>query len=343
MATPSTSWQETSAADEEERFARLAEKLSAAQKARQGATTRALHAKSHAGLRARFRVLPDLPEHARQGLFAEPGERLAYVRFSNGSGALQPDRAPDLRGLAIKVVGVEGKKVLGDARTQDFLMIDTPTVPFRSPDEFVAFVVAATPPDGGIGRVVRELGLLRAAAVLAGLAKAAKGRPRSVLDRPFFSAAPIAFGPYAARYAAFPLHAARDEGPAAAEPDYLRKRVGERVATIPLEYELRAQFFSGPETPIEDSRVDWPAPFVPIARLAIDAQDAADGRRLDAFVETLSFDPWHALVAHRPLGAIMRARKHAYYASIQARQAAPEPDGSEVTRAAPRAADASPT
>jgi hypothetical protein len=329
--TASKDWKETVAPDEEERFAGLAERLAARQKAALGAPKRALHAKSHAALRARFRVLADLPEHARQGLFAEPRERRAYVRLSNGSGALQPDRAPDLRGFALKVLDVDGPKVLGDARTQDWLMIDTPTVPFRSPDEFVAFVTAATPPDGGIGRVVGALGLFRTIGLLAGLAKAAKGRPRSILDRPFYSAAAVAFGSYAARYAVFPVHRAGQEAGAPADADYLRDRTATRVAKTPLEYELRAQFFTGPETPIEDSRVNWPSPFVPLARIAIDAQDPAGeaGRRLHSFVESLSFDPWHALVAHRPLGAVMRARKHAYYASIRARDAAPEPDGSE--------------
>lgn len=329
--TASKDWKETPAADEDERFPRLAERLAGVQKARDGAKTRGLHAKSHAGVRARLRVLPDLPEHARQGLFAKPGEHRAYVRYSNGNGALQPDRAPNLRGLAVKVLDVDGPKVLGDARTQDFLMIDTPTVPFRTPDEFIAFVCASSPPDGGIGRVMREVGFFRTLGLLGGLVKAAKGKPRNVADRAFYSAAAVCFGPYAARYAAFPVHAAAADGPATAERDYLTARMDTRLAAAPLEYELRAQFFTGTETPVEDSRVDWPSPFVPLARLTVEKQDPTTpaGRRLHAFVESLSFDPWHALVEHRPLGAVMRARKHAYYASIQARRAIPEPDGSE--------------
>jgi hypothetical protein len=50
---------------------------------------------------------------------------------------------------------------------------------------------------------------------------------------------------------------------------------------------------------------------------------------LSEYVETLSFDPWHALVEHRPLGDIMRARNVAYRVSTQARKADAEPDGSE--------------
>jgi hypothetical protein len=38
-----------------------------------------------------------------------------------------------------------------------------------------------------------------------------------------------------------------------------------------------------------------------------------------------SFDPWHAIEAHRPLGAIMRARAVAYRESVLARKAESEP------------------
>jgi hypothetical protein len=329
--TPSTDWTESVLPDEDERFERLAQRLAGVQKARDGGKTRALHGKAHAGLRASLRVLAELPEHARQGLFAKPAEHRAYVRFSNGSGAFQPDRAPDLRGLAIKVLGVDGRKVLGEARTQDFLLIDTPTIPFRTPDEFVAFVCASSPPEGGIGKVFGEVGFFRTIGLLAGLAGAAKGRLRSVVDRTFHSVAATAFGPYAVRYAAFPVHTAGDEASATSEPDYLGSRARARVAKMPLEYELRVQFYAGPETPIENTRVPWPVPHVPVARLRIEPQDAGStgGRRLQEYVESMSFDPWHALVEHRPLGAVMRARKHAYYASTQARKAAAEPDGSE--------------
>jgi hypothetical protein len=39
-----------------------------------------------------------------------------------------------------------------------------------------------------------------------------------------------------------------------------------------------------------------------VARLVVEQQDVASkrGRAVAAFVEKLSFDPWHALVEHRP-------------------------------------------
>ena len=63
-----------------------------------------------------------------------------------------------------------------------------------------------------------------------------------------------------------------------------------------------------------------------VGRLTIPKQDAAseDGRALATRVEALSFDPWHALVEHAPLGGMMRARKHAYFASTKGRSAIPD-------------------
>jgi hypothetical protein len=134
--SPATNWRERPAPDEEARFTRHAEALRELQRrrAREGRTSRALHAKGQCGLLGSFTVLPDLPPHARVGLFATPATYRAYVRFSNGAGTHQPDPKPDVRGIAIKVVGVSGKKIIPGmegAVTQDFLAIRSPSTPFR--------------------------------------------------------------------------------------------------------------------------------------------------------------------------------------------------------------------
>ena len=66
----------------------------------------------------------------------------------------------------------------------------------------------------------------------------------------------------------------------------------------------------------------------PVARLTLPLQDVttAKGKEIEELVEKLSFDPWHAIEAHRPLGSIMRARAHAYREAVRERQALAEPD-----------------
>ncbi|HWB77194.1 MAG TPA: hypothetical protein VG755_19645 [Nannocystaceae bacterium] len=332
----STSWREVKTDGEDARFERHAQVLLGVQKAsaHEDKLSRALHAKAHVGVSATLTVLDDLPERARHGLFAKPGTHRAWVRFSNGAPRRQNDRAPDARGIAIKVGDVDGTKVipgLEHARTQDFLAIRTPATPFRDADEFVAFVAAAGKPALLPVKLAVSVGPLRAFAILRALIASMKRRDTSMATVPFFSAAAISCGPHAVRFAIVPV----DRAAEAAAPDgdndrdHYAKDLIRRVQQGPLDYELRLQFFRDEATtPIEDHSVEWDTPFVAVARLSIPQQDPESdaGRRLGEQIESFSFDPWHALVEHRPLGNFMRARNLAYRASTQARGAAAEPE-----------------
>ncbi|HEV2665255.1 MAG TPA: hypothetical protein VG324_10100, partial [Blastocatellia bacterium] len=143
---PMADWREEISEGEAAEFEGLAAQLRAMQRTR-AEKGRALHLKQHAGGRAMLRTLADLPGWARVGIFSTAREYTSYVRFSNGSATHAPDRAPDVRGIAVKILGVPGKKLiqgLEDAKTQDLLGILTPTAPFRNPKEFVGVVLAAT-------------------------------------------------------------------------------------------------------------------------------------------------------------------------------------------------------
>lgn len=340
MMTPATNWREKIAFDEEARFSRHAETLRRMQRERAGSgrASRALHAKGNCGLLATFTVLPDLPRHARVGLFAAPSTYRAYVRFSNGAGAHQPDSKPDVRGIAIKVLGVAGKKVipgLEGASTQDFLAIRSASTPFRDADEFVGFVQAAANPALLLPRALWTLGLSRTLAILGQLAKGLKAPTLSLATTHYYSALPIRYGDYAVRFSLVPLAGADSHPKPAMTPDYLAEELAARLAKGPVEYDFRVQFFvDEARTPIEDASRDWresDAPYVTVARLTLIQQDVASprGRKVAEFVEGLAFDPWHALEELRPLGNMMRARNHAYRASTAERNASPEPAGSE--------------
>ena len=124
---PSTAWRERIAPDEEGRFARQAEKLApvhAAMSARYGAG-RLLHRKPLLAARGTLEILDGLPDYARHGIFAAPRVYQALARLSNASGAVQPNAKPDIRGFAVKVLGVEGAAALGGAAAaQDFLFVN---------------------------------------------------------------------------------------------------------------------------------------------------------------------------------------------------------------------------
>ena len=71
--------------------------------------------------------------------------------------------------------------------------------------------------------------------------------------------------------------------------------------------------------PIEIERyggVHYP---VPVATITVNPQ-TFDTPALMNQCEKMSFDPWHALAEHRPLGGLNRARKAVYHASVMVRQ-----------------------
>jgi hypothetical protein len=332
VSGPVTDWREDVASDEGERFERHAETLRDYQRknGRKSGPGRALHRKAHAGLEAELEVPDGLPPEAAAGLFAAPGRYRAYVRFSNGLGMHQPDWMPDVRGLALKVLGVPGRKLipgLEDATTQDFLLISTPALPFSNVDDFIAFVKSAENQALALPRLVRTFGPARAAKLLRFLA--GMSPPSSLATVPYFSALPMRWGDYAGKAALFPVDAAppvtKGRG-----GNRLAAELADRLAAGPVRFTMKVQLYTDPaSTPIEDAAVTWDAPFVEVGSLEIPKQDVRSphGREVAALVEQLSFDPWHALEAHRPLGNLMRARNNAYRMSTQERGAAPEPAG----------------
>jgi hypothetical protein len=322
---------ETIPADEAARFAAFADEIAALQKRRSdksGETERALHVKQHLGAVGELVVCAG--DSLQAGVFANLGQTWpVYARFSNGSSKRQRDRVFDVRGFAIKLVGVPGRKLiegLEAAKTQDFLFIDSHTVAVKNPDEFMQLMRAAKDgPAKLLPRLVSSLGLGRALSVLWHTAQQTK--VTSFASHAFHTAAPIAFGATAARLALMPL-SGDTAAPEADGDDFLAQDLAARLRRGPLSWALRAQLFVDESTtPIEDTSVPWSGPWLDLATLTLPAQDvsSARGREIGELVNALSFDPWHAVEEHRPLGAMMRARRATYGKSVLARQAASEP------------------
>lgn len=326
--TPSTAWKEVIAPDEAQRFAAYTEVFAAlqARKSARYGQGRALHRKQLSVASGRLEVLDGLPEWARQGLFAAPGAFEAQLRLSNGSFDHASDSRPDIRGLAIKVLGVQGDSALGNgpARSQDFLLINQEAFATPKSEEFVAFVQAAAQGPGTlIGFLVRRYGLLKGLARLARTAKT-MGRPfAGFANEPLHSAVPIACGAYAVRVRLQP--GASNGAPAPDAKADWGADFARRLRAHELGWELQLQpFVSEDLTPIEDASVNWPTPYTTVARLTLPQQDLGSdaAQALAQQAEAGVFDVWQALAAHRPLGDVQRARKAVYYASQQGRGAA---------------------
>ncbi len=310
MNAPSTAWKEIIAPDEAERFARQSDLIRAAhafKNAKYG-KGRFLHRKPLLAARAKVEIFDNLPEPARAGLFERPGEYEALVRLSNGAFDLQANTKPDIRGFALKVLGVSGPAALGGtADHQDFLLINHDTFLVRTSDEFIAQVTLMAH-KGELGLVWMLFktyglggGLQRVKRVLATLGKSFPGFAAET----FSTVLPVAIGDYAARVRVKP-RTPMPRGSADIAADMAAK-----LAQGEVVYDIELQFFVDEAvTPIEDPTVAWPeaaSPFVKVGALTLLAAGAD--------VEGLAFDPWSGLAAHRPLGELMRARKVAYYLS----------------------------
>ena len=86
--------------------------------------------------------------------------------------------------------------------------------------------------------------------------------------------------------------------------------------------------------PIEDPTVEWSekiSPFESVARITVQPQDF-DSREQNLFCDNLSFNPWHALPEHRPIGGINRLRKSVYEAvsAYRHQRNAPAPAAPEL-------------
>lgn len=273
-----------------------------------GRAFRDAHRKAHGCVQAKFTVLGNLPPKVAHGLFASPKSYNAVVRFSNGSGASADDHGPDGRGMAVKVMGVGGMKLLEDepsAGTQDFLMINHPVFFVRNAKDYVAFQKALS--GGGLGMAGWLAGhLFHEGAILFSIASKKVVNP---LASRYWSMTPYKLGNQQMKYSAKPcaggtFHTQSDSA------DRLRENMTSQLATGAACFDFMVQT-RNPDMPIEDPTIEWKesrSAFVPVARIDIPAQTPEAAETCEA----RSFTPWHSIAEHRPLGGISRVRKTVY-------------------------------
>ncbi|MER5753325.1 peroxidase family protein [Streptomyces sp. NPDC002088] len=287
------------------------------------AVQRTFHAKAVLGVEnARLRFHDDLPEALRTG-FARPGaEYPATVRLSNASGVRQPDFAPDLRGVALRVEA-------GHDQAHDLLMTSFPVSHARNAREFVAFAKAMAGADSRPAKAFAffvklplAVGWSTAARMRRNVMAGARRAVRSLALETYWSRGAILWGDAGpVRYQLRPATgtpAAPD--PSRTDPDHLRRELSDRLKRADIVFELCVQRYADARrTPIEDGSVEWKvqdAPVVPVATLTIPRQDitAVEARAAMSRIDQLAFNPWNTTEAFRPLGNLNRARKVAYEA-----------------------------
>jgi hypothetical protein len=334
----SSNWKETIPIGEEQRFKQHVHDVVQLQQSNadrmDGRPHRGFHVKLYSGLSAEFRVLEDIPGCAKHGVFKEPKVFPAWVRISNVASMITSDRVPTVVGFVVKLVGVPGSKLLGgeeQAPTQDFLSINQPFIPVRNADELVIISLASKNLLTAPLAIIRGLGL-RSTLRLWRYGLNRLHWPRSLALESYWSNVPIQLGPYAVKFKWQPAQPAMRAGRFSFSRNYLRDELKRRLRHSDIKFDFMVQFYVDPKkTPI-DGAFEWKpanAPFVKLAELVIRRRDlnSDQAKQEDRYVDSLAFNPWHALDAHRPLGDIQRARRVIYQAAARNWGHAQEPDG----------------
>jgi catalase len=267
---------------------------------------------------AEFTVAEGLPAEHRVGLFAEPRTYRAVIRFANASSAT--DRERDTRGMALRVFDVRGTNLTPGTDVQDFVLNSHPVMMVPGSREFLELLQANEA--GGFRRGLYFLTHPKALRI----ATASRANPSSHLDISYWSTVPYLFGPgRAVKYIAQPSVATHTGPPSNPADDYLLQAIRTRLADEQVTFDFMVQFQTDAKRmPIEDASVEWKeedSPYVPVARVRIPRQSVDNVARA-AECEAASFNPWHCLEPHRPLGNMNRARREIYQAMSAFRAAA---------------------
>lgn len=278
---------------------------------------RGQHPKPHGILRAKFVVDADLEEGLRHGLFAKTGEYECLIRFSNGNSA--DDTSPDVHGMAIKVVGIEGENSV-----QDFVLIDH-DVFFARDAESMAELFAATIASKMTKSkepVAKWAATHPEEAPHFFAAVANNPFPESPLTVNYGSTTPFKFGDGAAKWFVKPQDGEKTIDAAGKSGSYLRDAMIARLKPAPEAKPVVFDFFvqrQVADDPIEDPTTPWKGELQHAATIVIEPQDF-DQPAPNWLGERAAFDPWNALPAHQPLGGINRARGKVYPKSVTIRE-----------------------
>ncbi len=296
--------------------------------------------KTHGIVRAEFIVHDGLQPQFRHGIFAEPRTYRAWVRFSGPGPYITPDIDDvGFMSISVKLMGVPGPKLMDEEKfTQDMFGVSPPT--FVTPDVRAnAQLQRESLKNASIFYFVNFGRSHLLDFIMQGLWIKTQSSP---FEAPYFSCVPYLMGEgQAMQYSFWPKWTKRTPIPRLPlrPPDnYLRQAMVRALNADDVEIDFRVQLQTDPFLmPIENAAVLWPerlSPRVSVATIRIPKQTFDSPAQIN-FEKQLSYNPWHCIAEHRPLGNQSRARKRMYLALSKFRHEMNgiphyEPTGDEV-------------
>jgi hypothetical protein len=305
-----------------------------------GAFERGGNTKTHGLVRGEFIVHEGLPPTFRHGIFSEPNTYRAWVRFSGPGPYITPDiEDVGFMSISIKLMGVPGEKLLDDEKfTQDMFGVSTPT--FVTPDTKAN---AQLQIESVKNAQIYYFFNFQRPHILDFIMQSLWIKTQtSPFEAPYFSCVPYLLGEgQAMQYSVWPK--SKRITPVPRLPfrpphDYLRDAMVSALSEGDVELDFRVQRQTDPFLmPIENNAVLWPerlSPRVSVATLRLPKQKFNSAAQME-FVKRLTYNPWHCIPEHRPLGNQSRARRRMYFELSRLRQKMNvtshyEPTGDEV-------------
>lgn len=291
-----------------------------------GTYERAGNTKTHGLVRGTLTVLPDLPQRLRHGIFAVERSYPAWVRFSNPGPHVEPDiNDVGFGSISVKLMDVPGPKLMEDEKfTQDFTAVTVVTFPTPDTRENQRLQYWSR----------RHLPLwyflnFKRPHIRDFLMQALWNRTlANPLANEYFGCVPYLLGEdQAVQYSFHPLTKVNRRIPRLPlrPPDnYLRDNMAASLRQGEAKFEMRVILQTDPfRMPVEQGAVLWDprlSPRIPVATLTIPEQEFQSAGQFE-FARQLTFNVWHCLPEHRPLGNQNRARKRMYYELSRYRQA----------------------
>lgn len=305
-----------------------------------GGFERGGNTKTHGIMRGEFIVHDDLPSEFRRGIYAQPRTYKAWVRFSGPGPYVTPDIDDvGFMSISIKLMGVPGPKLMDDEKfTQDMFGVSTPT--FVTPDTKAnAQLQIESRKNAQIFYFINFDRPHILDLIMQSLWIKTQSSP---FEAPYFSCVPYLLGEgQAMQYSVWPRSKKRTPIPRLPwrpPDDYLRDAMVATLAKEDVEFDIRLQLQTDPHLmPIENNAVLWSekrSPRVSVATLRIPQQKFDSPAQME-FAKRLSYNPWHCIPDHRPLGNQNRARRRMYAELSTLRQKMNithhyEPTGDEV-------------
>jgi hypothetical protein len=276
-------------------------------------------------------IMPDLPAHLAQSMFATPNKHPVAIRFSTETTDLIADTTPQPRGLGLKIFNVPGKKLRPDGKdpqTQDIEFNSSPVLELGNATTCRDIIALRLEHGHDPSKLDAELKKRKDYEIQ-------DGRNHGPLQQIFvirqYSQSGFRYGDYIAKFAIVP-------SPDSPQMKYKENLLTEkddpnkalRVGLVNFIHENTAKYDfmvqlcqNLQEQPLEDARIEWDQskyPFEKVATITIPPQDPFTPKRANFWRDEIRVDPWHGLETLKPLGSINRLRKVVYKASAAYRR-----------------------